>query len=129
MTHERPVNNKTASRAKMFLRLLSHIITIAFCLSVLLAVSALFTLKTYLLREGVENASLITSFLNAFQIKVFELVWNKVAMYLSDLENYRTLERRRDALVWKMFLFRAINAFGSSLWLAFVLHCSNRNFG
>eukprot|EP00747_Dinoflagellata_sp_TGD_P071640 gnl/TRDRNA2_/TRDRNA2_157131_c0_seq2.p1 gnl/TRDRNA2_/TRDRNA2_157131_c0~~gnl/TRDRNA2_/TRDRNA2_157131_c0_seq2.p1 ORF type:complete len:606 (-),score=63.54 gnl/TRDRNA2_/TRDRNA2_157131_c0_seq2:13-1788(-) len=82
------------------------------------AVMLILALQEALTDDGYtkQTAVMIISVLNAVQIKFFDFTWRGVALWLVEVENYRTLEKKRDTLIWKMFIFRAINAFGSIMW-------------
>mmetsp|Transcript_3454 Transcript_3454/g.6222 ORF Transcript_3454/g.6222 Transcript_3454/m.6222 type:complete len:902 (+) Transcript_3454:46-2751(+) len=70
---------------------------------------------------GVQHATYITTVLNGLQIKIFDVIWTYcIVMRLVDLENWRYIEDQRNALIVKMFLFRAVNAFANAFWIAFV---------
>lgn len=109
---------------KRIVRILTRSVTLIFIGVSTFGVFSIFQLQAYMEREDAEHirfiASLLPPALNAVQIKVLELIWNVVSWWLVEMENYRTLESRRDALIWKMFVFRAINAFSSCFWIAFV---------
>mmetsp|Transcript_76424 Transcript_76424/g.175097 ORF Transcript_76424/g.175097 Transcript_76424/m.175097 type:complete len:351 (-) Transcript_76424:247-1299(-) len=53
-------------------------------------------------------------------IKVFEVVYIPVAVYLNDLENHRTEEAHTNALVWKIFAFQAINYYAPFFYVILV---------
>eukprot|EP00929_Paragymnodinium_shiwhaense_P012270 TRINITY_DN11911_c0_g1_i1.p1 TRINITY_DN11911_c0_g1~~TRINITY_DN11911_c0_g1_i1.p1 ORF type:complete len:951 (+),score=158.41 TRINITY_DN11911_c0_g1_i1:116-2968(+) len=110
---------KNPARRKLLVRLASRSVTLLFIGFSATAVYLIFRLGAYLQERQQPHHKTIVSTLNALQIKILEVFWSRVSEMLVELENYRTVERRMDALIWKVFLFRAINAFAASLWISY----------
>jgi len=118
-------------RKQIMWRLLSHLVTVLFIGLSIFVVSAVFMLRTYLespsgtpeegpLQYKHLRVTAVISTLNTLQIVILEALWLYLAPGLVELENHLTQDGRRNALIWKMFLVRAINAFGAMCWIAFV---------
>jgi len=56
---------------------------------------------------------------NAIQIKIFNLIYARVAQQLNDWENYETYNDYNDGLTLKLFLFQFINCYSSLFYIAF----------
>lgn len=85
-------------------RTLSHSITILFC--------GLVCITTYMwdfLFDG--KVSLTASIVLALQIKIFELIYHALAIYLTQCENYRYQRDWTDSFLWKKFIFYSVNSY------------------
>ena len=68
-----------------------------------------------------DDAQLIVSILNAFQIQFFTLVYNNFIAYkLNSYENHRTATNFEDAMITKLFAFQFVNSYASFFYLGFV---------
>lgn len=118
------------TRKRLFARGLSWSITGLSLAASTGASFSLFVLRNHLEDTGVQHATYITAALNGLQIKVFDIIWTYcIVMRLVDLENWRYIEEQRNALIVKMFLFRAVNAFANACWIAFVKRTEDCRFG
>eukprot|EP00397_Hematodinium_sp_SG-2012_P003524 GEMP01003532.1.p1 GENE.GEMP01003532.1~~GEMP01003532.1.p1 ORF type:complete len:850 (+),score=149.66 GEMP01003532.1:147-2696(+) len=109
---------------KLAARLFTKAVTSLFLSLVVICVTGIFLARhimaqshTYFVRS---HAQRIGSFVNACQIKVFDFVWARMAVKLCEWENYQTDHEWKEALIWKMFLFRFVNTFNSIFYIAFV---------
>ena len=64
--------------------------------------------------------SIIGSAMNAVQIQIMNVVYGKVAIYLTEKENHRTETAFEDALISKTFSFQFVNSFMALIYLAFI---------
>ena len=64
--------------------------------------------------------SYLASILNAIQIQIFNYIYNRLAKYLTDLENHRTIIEYEDSLIVKSFAFQFVNSFNSLIYIAFI---------
>jgi anoctamin-10/anoctamin-7 len=64
--------------------------------------------------------SIIGSSMNAIQIMVMNVIYEKVAEKLTDKENHRTETEYEDALISKTFSFQFVNSFMALIYLAFI---------
>ena len=69
---------------------------------------------------GGSGASTIASVANTVQIIVMNLVYTRIAIHLTDQENYRTDTEYEDALIVKLFIFQFVNSYASFFYIAFV---------
>lgn len=58
--------------------------------------------------------------MNAVQIMVMNVIYEKVAERLTDKENHRTETEYEDALISKTFSFQFVNSFMALIYLAFI---------
>jgi hypothetical protein len=109
------------SRYKYFL--LSTIVTGIFITIVIVAVLFLIYLRTNitntLLFKGFDLAGPVVSSLNAVQIQILNLIFNKVAIKLTNLENHRTQSDYENSLILKCYVFQFINSFFSLFYISF----------
>lgn len=68
---------------------------------------------------GTDVSGPLCSLLNAFQIQVFNFIFNRVAVKLNNLENHRTQSEYEDSLIVKSYLFQFVNSFFSLFYIAF----------
>jgi len=64
--------------------------------------------------------SIIGSAMNAIQIMIMNVVYQKVALILTEKENHRTETAFEDALISKTFSFQFVNSFMALIYLAFI---------
>mmetsp|Transcript_6979 Transcript_6979/g.17189 ORF Transcript_6979/g.17189 Transcript_6979/m.17189 type:complete len:904 (+) Transcript_6979:102-2813(+) len=91
----------------------SVLVTVFFCILVMVAIYA-----WMMVFHGRMN--LVASIALAIQIKVFELIYRPVAMWLTNLENHKYQVDFVNALVWKTFAFQFINYYYAFFYLMIV---------
>lgn len=62
---------------------------------------------------------LVCDIVNGIQIQVMKYVYDRVAKWLNELENYETNTEYNDALTLKLYLFQFVNSYASLCYLAF----------
>ena len=92
----------------------SYSCIITFILLVIVAVGAIFVFRK------LYKATLEAAVLNAVQIKVFNYIYGKVAIFLNDKENHETENLYNNNLALKLFLFKFVNSYSGLFYLAFV---------
>lgn len=65
-------------------------------------------------------ASIISSCVNAFVINLLDLIYGRVASYLTNYENHRTDTEYEDHFIFKIFFFQLINSYASLVYTAFI---------
>jgi hypothetical protein len=103
---------------KRVMRSLATIFTMV--LLVLGVISAIYVLKFSLRSNLGWLVSGIASLLNVSQIMMFNLVYQHMAVRLTNQENHRTDTDYENALILKVFVFQFINSYASLFFLAFV---------
>mmetsp|Transcript_99871 Transcript_99871/g.285509 ORF Transcript_99871/g.285509 Transcript_99871/m.285509 type:complete len:1215 (+) Transcript_99871:241-3885(+) len=103
----------------------SFVVTTSLFVSVLGLVLTCFYIRMVLVTTdwagiGFTYGKLIGSMMNAGQITVMEVVYEKVARWLNDRENHRTDTEYEDALIAKTFRFTIVNSYSSLYYLAFL---------
>ena len=104
-------------RNKMFVSFAVIILLLGACVG---AVSSVFALKyhmTYVLR--LKWAAYYAGVINAVQIGVLNIVYQKVAQRLTNWENHRSDNSYESALVIKTFIFQFVNSYASFFYIAF----------
>ena len=88
-------------------------------------VMSIFFLKWFLLKSpqdhkvaihGAPLGGIIASIANAIQIQITNALYERLALWLNDLENHRTETGFEDALIAKTFLFQVSLCSTSFLW-------------
>lgn len=101
-------------------------IALTFVVLVLALVGAIFWFRFYLTntsRHGQfaqSNAAYIGSALNGLQISLMNLLYEEVAIRMTNLENHRTDIHYQDSLITKLFLFQFVNSYSSFFYIAFI---------
>ena len=72
-----------------------------------------------LIFQGFDLAGPLVSSLNALQIQILNLIFNKVAVKLTNLENHRTQSDYENSLILKSYVFQFVNSFFSLFYIAF----------
>ena len=102
----------------------SNFIITLMILLVICCVAFIFFLQILISRSNNPNVqnfgSTFASVLNAVQIQVLNIIYEKVAVSLTRNENYRTDTAFEDALIAKLFSFQFVNSYASFYYLAFV---------
>ena len=57
---------------------------------------------------------------NALQIQVFNVIYTKLALILTEMENHRTRVEYEDSLIIKTFSFQFVNSVNSLFYIAFI---------
>lgn len=99
-----------------------NVVTV-FSLLVVSVVTGIYILKNNVLPKiGISknSAGFTASVLNAISIQIFNLVYQIVAVKLTDAENHRTDTVYEDHLIAKTFVFQFINSYSSFFYIAFV---------
>ena len=79
----------------------------------------------YVMRYALEKtlqgqASTVASICNTVQITIFNMVYQKVVVFLTDAENHRTDTEYEDSMTVKLFVFQFVNSYASFFFLAFI---------
>lgn len=83
-------------------------------------VASIYTLRFSLQSRLGSTASVIASILNTLEITLFNIVYSRIAVVLTDSENHRTDTQFEDALVSKLFVFQFVNSYASFFFIAFI---------
>mmetsp|Transcript_74257 Transcript_74257/g.170191 ORF Transcript_74257/g.170191 Transcript_74257/m.170191 type:complete len:652 (+) Transcript_74257:1130-3085(+) len=103
---ERRANSVVLSLTGYF----STLVTIVFCLLVMAAIYGWMTVF-----HGQMN--IVASIVLALQIKIFEIIYRPIAMWLTKLENHKYQVDFINALIWKTFAFQFINYYYAFFYL------------
>lgn len=115
--------NKTVYNTKIVIS--EWVVGVMICI-VLTCVFSIFALKQFL--DGEEDighlpkggAGYTAAAVNAVQIQILNLVYQKIAEKLNEWENHRTDTMYQDNLIAKVFLFQFINSYFSLFYIAFL---------
>ncbi|OMJ94983.1 hypothetical protein SteCoe_1675 [Stentor coeruleus] len=102
-----------------FKKMISYSFILTFILLVVAIVVSIFLFRAYILSVDEKWGAYLPGFLNAIQIRVMNLIYNHLAVYLNDWENHETDNAYNDHLAVKLFLFRFVNSYSSLFYLAF----------
>jgi hypothetical protein len=104
------------------LQFFSRSIVTTFIMIVIGVVAAIYVLRFSLQQRAITNpySSLVASILNAIQIQVFNLIYQRIVVILTDNENHRTDTLYEDSMIVKLFIFQFINSYSSFFFLAFI---------
>jgi hypothetical protein len=108
-------------RYKFFM--FSILITSVFIGLVISAVLGIIVLRWQLTDEltfsGFDLAGPVCSSINAVQIQIFNVIFNRVATKLNNLENHRTQSDYESSLIIKSYVFQFVNSFFSLFYIGF----------
>ena len=92
--------------------------------SFIICLSVATSLAILLWKKSVGNADIFMNYLitgvNAIQIIIFQMVYDKLSIKFTNYENHATLQQYRDSLILKRFFFNFFNTFNSFVLIAFV---------
>lgn len=88
----------------------------------LIVVAGIYWFRFYLQERNDTSAyaSVVASIMNTIQITIFNIIYQQLAIKLTDKENHRTDTMYEDSLIVKLFVFQFINSFASFFFLAFI---------
>lgn len=98
----------------------SYSIAGIFVVIVIVSVGGIFLYRGILKHQGVASGVYLCAALNAIQIRVMNIVYGKIAVWMTDWENHETETQYLDNLALKLFLFKFINSYISLFYIAFI---------
>lgn len=102
-------------------RLLSSRVVIFMLVFILLGVvTGIYVIRFVLAQSIGSNASLVASFMFTVQITLFNIMYQSIAVFVTNQENQRTDTEYEDSLIVKLFIFQFINSYASFFFLAFM---------
>jgi hypothetical protein len=113
------------NREKIFLTRVSRATISIAIIGVIGVVTAIFYYRYWSIYIATDdtskkNGETISGFMNAVQINVLTFLYNNLAHYLNDSENFRTQFEYNDALIGKLFIFNFVNSFASCFYIAYI---------
>mmetsp|Transcript_2033 Transcript_2033/g.4753 ORF Transcript_2033/g.4753 Transcript_2033/m.4753 type:complete len:503 (+) Transcript_2033:1-1509(+) len=104
------------------LQAFSRSVVSTFILGVCAVCAGIYWMRFVLQQDSDTNAyaSTIASILNAVQIQVFNLLYQKIVISLTDNENHRTDTLYEDSMIVKLFAFQFVNSYTSFFFLGFI---------
>lgn len=69
---------------------------------------------------GMDFSGPVFSIANAVQIQIFNFIYSKLAVKLTDIENHRTQSDYESSLILKTYGFQFVNSFNTLFYIAFV---------
>lgn len=107
------------SSLSRFKKILSYSFILTLIFVVIGAVVSIFLFRAYMLSVDEVWGMILPGLLNAVQIKIMNIIYDKLAVVLNDWENHETDNMYNDHLAVKLFLFRFVNSYSSLFYLAF----------
>ena len=100
----------------------SYSCILLFIMVVIIAVASIFILRQIMKESDPQSrlGTFLPAFLNAIQIRVLNLVYGKVALWLNEWENHETENLYNDNLALKLFLFKFVNSYAGLFYIAFL---------
>lgn len=109
------------SSGELYTRFLSsQLIIVTFIMLVIGVVTSIYVLRFSLQSDIGAYASTVASIVNTVQITIFNMIYQKIVVKLTDIENHRTDTQYEDSLIVKLFMFQFVNSYASFFFLAFV---------
>ena len=104
------------------LQFFSRSVVSTFIMIVVGVVAAIYVLRFSLQQRNSTNpyASTVASVLNAAQIQIFNIIYQKIVILLTNNENHRTDTMYEDSMIIKLFVFQFINSYSSFFFLSFI---------
>ena len=108
--------HETFDRVKNFV---SYGVVLLVVVSVIAVIWAIMFLRWTLKEIISNNGLLVAGAINAIQIRVLNLLYDRLAILLNDWENHETETQYNDRLAVKVFVFRFFNSYSSLFYLAY----------
>lgn len=113
-------------KVRLYACYLGSIITTLFMVSLVLATVfgvLVYRAAVFVTLSGGSSSRMVTSVsagcLNLVAINVLKLLYNKVAVWLTDWENPSTRSEYEDSFTWNMYSFHFVNTYASIFYIAF----------
>ena len=111
--------------AKLKKLLYSACVILSLILLVVGIISSIFYFKNWSIdqKEGSflqKNGPAVAAVLNAVQIQLMNIVYQRIAESLNDMENHHTDTQYEDNLITKVFLFQFVNSYASFFYISFI---------
>lgn len=108
-----------------FKKIMSYSFILTLIFVVIGAVISIFLFRAYMLTIDELWGMILPGLLNAIQIKIMNMIYDRLAIFLNDWENHETDNLYNNHLAVKLFLFRFVNSYSSLFYLAFFAgnHC------
>lgn len=115
---KRQTNNKVWHKLQMFL---SYSVIFVFIVCVGGIISSILILRYILSSDGTPTiwSYLLSGVLNAIQIRVMNLLYDRIAVLLNDWENHETETIYNNQLAVKSFIFKFVNSYSTLFYLAY----------
>ena len=113
---KRKVINPLWSNAKRFI---SYSVIMVILVSVLAIVWGIMAARWSLKLAINDTGLIIAGIINAVQIRIMNLVFDKIATWLNDWENHETETEYNNRLAVKIFIFRFFNSYTSLFYLSY----------
>lgn len=107
---------------QVFRRFFTTAVSLLFTAWVLGTTLALYAYHTQLLKAGQPRAARAVNIGIGLQMQIYNQVWNKVAVWLVELDNYETNLEYSEKLIDRIFAFQFLNCFCSLFYVAFFKH-------
>jgi len=92
-----------------------------FLAMVVIGTLSIFLFRTFIDKKiGSTFGNPLAGIMNAITIMVFNMIYRKVAIYLTKWENHRTEENFENSFIVKNFMFQFVNSYISLFYIAFV---------
>jgi hypothetical protein len=99
----------------------SQSVIVTFIFIVIGVVAGIYYMRYVLQKQSLgPYASTIASVVNTIQITIFNVIYQIVAVKLTNAENHRTDTNYQDSLIVKMFVFQFVNSYASFFYIAFI---------
>jgi hypothetical protein len=119
-----PVSNKVKRREinpvwSNVKKFISYGVIMVIIVSVLAVVWGIMTAR-WILKHSIQDFGLILAgIINAVQIRVMNIIFDKIATWLNDWENHETETEYDNQLAVKIFIFRFFNSYSSLFYLSY----------
>jgi len=101
----------------------SFAVIVSLAVVVLGAVICIYVIRSVLYETAVgEYSQIVASVMNSVQITIFNIIYSKLADYLTEIENHRTDTNFEDSMIAKLFIFQFVNSYSSFFYLGRLMY-------
>ena len=115
-----PIESQTLH---LFKKYVSNSVLIFMIFVVLFIIYYLFRLKAHLVNGDINHDFKIGIFIasiNGFQIKIMNLIYYYIAIYLNNWENHSKMSTKNNSLAQKLIFFDFVNSYSALFYIAFI---------
>lgn len=99
----------------------SFVLSSTMIMVLIITVASIFLYKAILVRSGSSSGMLLVpAMLNAVQITIFGIIYEKVATFMTHYENHKTVTEHNSELFKKLTLFYFVNNYSTLFYIAFI---------
>lgn len=113
-----PTRERAKRQIESWVVISTLLLTVVTLIGAIMTFKRLYGMDVFLF--GAINGSHLASAMTVVEVQIFNLIYDKVARFLTARENWKTDSQYATSLTQKLIVFKLINTFASIIYIAFV---------